>query len=279
MSTVFPISSTNDPSSSTPARTTGSNQLDSQAFLQLLVAELKYQDPMSPADPTQFLTQTAQFTQVQTLQNIQQSQQASQTASQVLAASSMIGHTVTYSLVAGSASGNAVPATPTTLVSVRGTLPADAKTGAEFTSSTDVFTTGGVKVPLDLKFTKTDSGWSMQPMRNGAAVGGPSTLTFDAGGVLSSGDISISASALSGIRGTSAIDWPPSGIVVSFGEAGDPTHVQLSSGASTIGVVEQNGNDGSTATGYVTGMHMTADGPQLVIGGQNIPYTSVTDVA
>jgi flagellar basal-body rod modification protein FlgD len=32
-----------------------------QVFLQLLVAQLQYQDPESPADGTQFVTQLAQF--------------------------------------------------------------------------------------------------------------------------------------------------------------------------------------------------------------------------
>jgi hypothetical protein len=200
-------------------------------------------------------------------------------ASQVLASSSMIGHSVTYSLVEGSANGVAVPPTPTSLVQVRGTLPSDAQTGASFDTTTNVYTNSGTKIPLDLKFTKTDSGWTMQPMSNGASIGPAQNITFDAGGAISSGDISVPASALANINGTAATDWPPSGIVVSFGEASDPTRLQLSSGASTIGVVEQNGNDGNTATGVVTGMHMTADGPTLVIGGQDIPYTSVIDVA
>jgi flagellar basal-body rod modification protein FlgD len=33
-------------------------------FLQLLVAQLKNQDPSSPADPTQFITQLAQFSEL-----------------------------------------------------------------------------------------------------------------------------------------------------------------------------------------------------------------------
>jgi flagellar basal-body rod modification protein FlgD len=33
-------------------------------FLQLLVTQLKYQDPQNPADGTQFITQLAQFTEV-----------------------------------------------------------------------------------------------------------------------------------------------------------------------------------------------------------------------
>ena len=33
-------------------------------FLQLLVAQLKYQDPQNPADGTQFITQLAQFSEL-----------------------------------------------------------------------------------------------------------------------------------------------------------------------------------------------------------------------
>ena len=51
----------------------GSNplgQLGSDAFLKLLVAQLKYQNPMQPTDGTAMLQQTAQFTTVETLQSI-----------------------------------------------------------------------------------------------------------------------------------------------------------------------------------------------------------------
>ena len=52
----------------------------------------------------------------------------------------------------------------------------------------------------------------------------------------------------------------------------------LSSGPATVAVAEQNGNDGNKATGVVTGIHMTANGPQLIIGGQDIALTSISDV-
>lgn len=41
-------------------------------FLQLLVAQLRHQDPMKPADGTQFLTQLAQFEQLEQSLNIGQ---------------------------------------------------------------------------------------------------------------------------------------------------------------------------------------------------------------
>src|SRR3954451_11954053 len=65
---------------------------DQDTFLKLLVAQLKYQDPSNPADSTQFLAQTAQFTQVEKLGDI-----ADMLKSQrLIGASSLVGHTVTY---------------------------------------------------------------------------------------------------------------------------------------------------------------------------------------
>src|SRR6476620_6265108 len=103
MTTVYPISSaTPADKSAAPADptapTAGNNQLNQDTFLKLLVAQLKYQDPMHPADSTEFLSQTAQFTQVETLQKMEKEQAAAQGASQVLAASTMIGRSAVYSL-------------------------------------------------------------------------------------------------------------------------------------------------------------------------------------
>jgi flagellar basal-body rod modification protein FlgD len=44
---------------------TGTSQVTKNMFLQLLVAQIKNQDPMSPADGVQFLTQLAQFQQLE----------------------------------------------------------------------------------------------------------------------------------------------------------------------------------------------------------------------
>ena len=65
---------------------------DQDTFLKLLVAQLKYQDPSNPADSTQFLAQTAQFTQVEKLGEIADMLQAQQ----LIGASALVGRTVTY---------------------------------------------------------------------------------------------------------------------------------------------------------------------------------------
>ncbi|MEU4239272.1 flagellar hook capping FlgD N-terminal domain-containing protein [Actinoplanes sp. NPDC026619] len=65
---------------------------DKDTFLKLLVAQLKYQDPSKPADSTQFLAQTAQFTQVEKLGDIADLLKTQR----MVGVSSLVGHEVTY---------------------------------------------------------------------------------------------------------------------------------------------------------------------------------------
>lgn len=59
-------------SSSTPSDnaysaipTVGGGAADKNMFLKLLVAQIRNQDPLNPSDPMQFVTQLAQFTQLE----------------------------------------------------------------------------------------------------------------------------------------------------------------------------------------------------------------------
>jgi flagellar basal-body rod modification protein FlgD len=72
------------------------NEIDKDAFLKLMVAQLKYQDPLSPADPQQFLAQTAQFTSVEKLEHIA-TQVSEQTWAMALStASGLVGQEITF---------------------------------------------------------------------------------------------------------------------------------------------------------------------------------------
>jgi hypothetical protein len=273
MTQVFPISSVAQaPTKDAPKAP--DNNFDQDTFLKLLVAQMKYQNPMSPKDGSEFLSQTAQFTQLETLQKIEKSQTALAQSTQMLAAASMVGRPVTYSLAAAK-----LPATPTgtSVVSIRGSLPKDAAGGAQAMVDTDIYTAAGQKIPLSLKFTKTVDGWSVQASSNGLAIGNGLALRFDASGDRLTKDLTIPAGVLNNITGTSG-GWPLNGITLGFGGPSDRTRLQLSSGPATVAVAEQNGNDGNIASGVVTGIHMTVDGPLLVIGGHDIPLASISDV-
>lgn len=63
------------------------NTLGKDAFLQLLVTQMKYQDPLDPQDNSEYIAQLATFSQLEELQNMSNTVQLSQ-------ASSLTGETV-----------------------------------------------------------------------------------------------------------------------------------------------------------------------------------------
>lgn len=52
------------------ANAANKNGMDKDAFLQLLVAQMQYQDPLEPTSNTEFISQYAQFSQVEQMQNM-----------------------------------------------------------------------------------------------------------------------------------------------------------------------------------------------------------------
>ena len=75
---------------------TRNDQMGTDTFLKLLVAQMKYQDPDNPASASDFMNQTAMFTQVQSLQQIAQQNTQLLTLQRALQAGSLAGHTVSY---------------------------------------------------------------------------------------------------------------------------------------------------------------------------------------
>ena len=76
--------------------TTQSTEDQQQMFLQLLVAQLKYQDPMNPTDNSQLIQQEAQMTSLQAMQNLAKQNTQLLSSTMAFGAASMIGKTVTY---------------------------------------------------------------------------------------------------------------------------------------------------------------------------------------
>jgi len=63
------------------------NGMDKDAFLQLLVAQMRYQDPLEPTSNTEYISQYAQFSQVEQMQNMAKS-------TDLARASSLVGEEV-----------------------------------------------------------------------------------------------------------------------------------------------------------------------------------------
>src|SRR5579864_3269908 len=67
-----PIASSSNPAPAAPTSSAGTAGLpaaNEQTFLQLLVTQLKNQDPTNPVDGTQFVTQLAQFSELEQMIN------------------------------------------------------------------------------------------------------------------------------------------------------------------------------------------------------------------
>jgi flagellar basal-body rod modification protein FlgD len=78
-----------------------SDQMGKDMFLQLLVAQMRYQDPGNPASTTEFMSQTATFSQVEKLEELA-TQNASLVALQKsLSAGALVGHAVSWTDEAG----------------------------------------------------------------------------------------------------------------------------------------------------------------------------------
>ncbi len=94
--TLDAISSTG---SMTPMPAAGSSQsmlggLDSDGFLKLLIAQLRYQSPLAPSDPTDLMLQTSALAQLDAVQQIVALQRRDLGLQESVAAASLIGLTV-----------------------------------------------------------------------------------------------------------------------------------------------------------------------------------------
>lgn len=71
---------------------TGNSSLDKDAFLQLLVAQMKYQDPLEPTSNTEYISQFATFSELEQMQNMSATLELSR-------ASTLVGQTVLMKVV------------------------------------------------------------------------------------------------------------------------------------------------------------------------------------
>lgn len=76
-------------------------QEDKQMFLELMVAQLRFQDPLNPTDSGQFLAQSAQFTALEKMQDVADRTGALLGAQMAFGASALVGKNVTWTDASG----------------------------------------------------------------------------------------------------------------------------------------------------------------------------------
>ena len=92
---VTAASATPKPTTAATAKAAGASSLDYHAFLQLLIAQLKTQDPTKPMDSAQFMQQLATFSQVEQSVTTNTKLNSLLTSSALAQADSIIGRIVT----------------------------------------------------------------------------------------------------------------------------------------------------------------------------------------
>ncbi|CAM3071080.1 flagellar hook capping FlgD N-terminal domain-containing protein [Sporolactobacillus spathodeae] len=108
---------TNNTSSTTA--TTGTTTLGKDAFLKLLVAQLTHQDPTSPMDTGQFVSQMADFTSLEQTQNMSDAIDklvSSQTENALSTEAALIGKKITWTKTTTDSNGNSSTSSVTDVV-------------------------------------------------------------------------------------------------------------------------------------------------------------------
>lgn len=75
----------------TTSNSQASSSLDKDAFLQLLVTQMKYQDPLEPTDNTEYVSQLATFSELEEMENFNSN-------SSITRATSLVGQYVTVNV-------------------------------------------------------------------------------------------------------------------------------------------------------------------------------------
>jgi flagellar hook assembly protein FlgD len=85
-----------------------SDQMGKDTFLQLLVAQMRYQDPGNPTSTTEFMSQTATFTQVEKLEQIATQNASLLSLQQSLSAGALVGHGISWTAEDGTTQSGTV---------------------------------------------------------------------------------------------------------------------------------------------------------------------------
>ena len=109
---TVPVTTLSDEVNATRADTARapSPTLDRDAFLKLLVTQLKYQDPSKPMDSSQFMAQNAQLTSLEKLTELAETSRSPFATQQKLSAAGLVGRSISWKATDGTTETGTVTA-------------------------------------------------------------------------------------------------------------------------------------------------------------------------
>jgi len=96
MTTIPPVGTVGTPTTTANSSVDRSDQMGKDTFLKLLVAQMRYQDPSNPTSSSEFMAQTATFSQVEKLEEIASQNAELLTLQRSLSAGALVGKHVAY---------------------------------------------------------------------------------------------------------------------------------------------------------------------------------------
>jgi flagellar hook protein FlgE len=151
--------------------------------------------------------------------------------------------------------GQSIKPITTTTMKIGGNLPADATTGETINAGIDVYNSLGDAVPLRAEFTKIANvagnvNWQVRTYDSANnVVSGPTAVTFNLTGALTTANVTVTQAQLNTIAGTSGT-WGAGGITLDFGSASAPDRMTGAAGLNSAAALSQDGSGIGAVVGF-----------------------------
>lgn len=239
-----------------------SNEMGKDAFIQLLVTQMKYQDPLNPMDNSEMLAQLAQFTALEQMMNVAQ-------ASQKQLASNMVGKYVEYSYTDSTTGTTTYNVGKVDYVNINGDTP--------------TLGIGELEVPIDDVYTVVDSS-NIQATTSAFDVIGQTvqaTLTeTNAAGAKESVIIEGEVQSVSMKNGVPYIVMGISDqkVEVPYSDVQNIVENTSVTGREVTATITDNEGEEQIISGTAEYIKVTSEGTYVFVKGQLVDFNNITSV-
>ena len=253
------------------------NQLNQDTFLKLLVAQMKYQNPLAPTDSTA-VPHPDRAVHDGEHAAADREGPAGDPAHQPAARGERHGRARRHLLDRRHRADDRDRHDARSRSAA--TWPQDAPVGAHVTVNTAVFNNVGSEDPARSSSSRAPpTAGRCRRRATAQQIGPPSNDHVRRDAANARAPTSRSPRPTSTASPARAAPGRATGITIEMGSADrSRTGSRWARAPRSVAVLEQNGGDGQSLTGVVTGIRITADGPLLQVDGRDVPLASVMEV-